>query len=745
MIFRHVKPIDLKLPRYTYCSIAYSTTTHTTPQSTTSSENELVPLANVKWYYATDVPLTKPSWFDYSKSQDAKKFIPFSDYDSQRIETKLKKYLESHQSPLASVSEDQLFEVNVETLTLTPIYWEGPVYEVRRGLWFNSGDGLPLTLDLTKAIETGYRNKKPYLFDKDRKSRTTNLTKTEIKKLFETKEKEEFVDDDDLILLDNDQAVLYFDDDKALLFPQSMVNSYQLRVLRGWGPGNVPIHNVIKLQRGYNAELDSSLFKLPNNPIPGLANILQEEVNNFLTDSSQTKESTGKQQQQEQEQEQAMKHVIEDDFENFTNKDTSNREVDHLIFCIHGIGQILGTAYESINFPHSINILRNTMKAVYRDNDDFKKMAYSEETNELKFNNRIQVLPISWRHKIDFQPSKLLPNEDVDNPRLPTLDQVTVDKIKSLRNVVGSVALDILLYYEGKYFKQILECVTSELNRVYKLYMEKNPQFNGKIHILGHSLGSAIAFDITASQLNHLPETPDLRTDVLFDIDSLFCVGSPLGVFKLLNEKNIVSRKTLPESYNPRDSSITFSSPKCENLYNLYHPCDPIGYRIEPLIKPRFSRFKPEEVPFAIEGLLSQIKGITAFTDELQDRIAKVTSWVLKARKNAKIAEGINDKFINENALGEIVKSIVKSEDDNEQVSKGKLSPKDFEILQGFNKHVRVDYALPMGVFDISLISAISAHVSYFEDQDTAGFIISKLLTNPSIESKTVLYENNIN
>ena len=47
------------------------------------------------------------------------------------------------------VNEDKLFQVDLKNFELSPIYWDGPIYEVRRGLWFNS-DGMPLKAELTK-------------------------------------------------------------------------------------------------------------------------------------------------------------------------------------------------------------------------------------------------------------------------------------------------------------------------------------------------------------------------------------------------------------------------------------------------------------------------------------------------------------------------------------------------------------------------------------------------------------------
>lgn len=37
------------------------------------------------------------------------------------------------------VNEDYLFDVDIEKRELGPVYWEGPVYEVKRGTWFYQG------------------------------------------------------------------------------------------------------------------------------------------------------------------------------------------------------------------------------------------------------------------------------------------------------------------------------------------------------------------------------------------------------------------------------------------------------------------------------------------------------------------------------------------------------------------------------------------------------------------------------
>ena len=101
-----------------------------------------------------------------------------------------------------------------------------------------------------------------------------------------------------------------------------------------------------------------------------------------------------------------MQKYLESDYDLETSKSKSNREIDHLVFCIHGIGQVLGTKYESVNFTHSINVLRNTMKGVFEQNEEYQKLANSNSEEHDNTNNRIQVLPISWRHRIGFNPQQ---------------------------------------------------------------------------------------------------------------------------------------------------------------------------------------------------------------------------------------------------------------------------------------------------------------------------------------------------
>ena len=135
----------------------------------------------------------------------------------------------------------------------------------------------------------------------------------------------------------------------------------------------------------------------------------------------------------------------------------------------------------------------------------------------------------------------------------PSLEDITIEGVTFVRSLVSDLALDVLLY-QSAYRQLISEIVLKEANRIYRLFKARNPGFNGKVHVIGHSLGSAIMFDILCrekekqeaaqSRMNPLrfwpshsasrepQEHKELSFD--FDVEDLYCLGSPVGLFQML-------------------------------------------------------------------------------------------------------------------------------------------------------------------------------------------------------------------
>ncbi len=175
------------------------------------------------------------------------------------------------------------------------------------------------------------------------------------------------------------------------------------------------------------------------------------------------------------------------------------REIKHLIFAIHGIGQKLGERTELVNFTHDCNNLRK----MFKDNAALIYKSISDLNGDLHGmpeGGGIQVLPIHWRHNLHMKPTDQSSNsgsehhdeEDED----PGLEDITLEGVPSVRALVSDLVLDVLFYLTPKYRQQMVKNITLELNRIYKLYLSRNPTFKGKVHIFGHSLGSLLSFDI---------------------------------------------------------------------------------------------------------------------------------------------------------------------------------------------------------------------------------------------------------
>lgn len=228
-----------------------------------------------------------------------------------------------------------------------------------------------------------------------------------------------------------------------------------------------------------------------------------------------------------------------------------------------------------------------------------------------------------------------------------------------------------------------------ESNRIYNLFKERNPEFNGKVHIIGHSLGSAIMFDILCRQKEKItgyesPRNPlrfwpssdryeamdpkDLAFE--FDVDDLYCLGSPVGLFQMLKGRTISARhlpNALPSSspldledmqdpflaapapasrhLSQRVSPVTnlpfsISSPKVSQLFNIFHPSDPIAYRLEPLVSTAMSALKPQALPYTKKGIFGSVapQGLTGIGAKVGQSVSGLWS---------SLSAGISNSLLN--------------------------------------------------------------------------------------------------
>ena len=396
-----------------------------------------------------------------------------------------------------------------------------------------------------------------------------------------------------------------------------------------------------------NAEHDPTAEDHPERQSPSEARRarLERHMSSLLEDP--TTEDRAK---QEEELRKRDEREMEEDYL-ATEGDEQGREIEHLILVTHGIGQRLGLRIESVNFVHDVNTLRKTIKAVYADSPDLRALN-AELGSAEHVNSRVQVLPICWRHLLDFPKQSLrhnrkeqdLADTEFEDEEYPSLEDISVDGVPAVRNLITDLALDILLYQSAAYKDHISRIVLEECNRIYHLFMERNPTFKGKVSLIGHSLGSAIMFDLLCRQglkpdsakHHHRKDHHRLKFD--FDVEDFYALGSPIGLFQMLKGRTVAARQTTDKrnravststddpmfdvgassslgknaamamtGTTPGDTPV--SSPKCAQIFNIFHPTDPISYRMEPLISQAMSSLKPQPLPYTKRGIFGAPMG----------------------------------------------------------------------------------------------------------------------------------------
>ncbi|CAL8068820.1 unnamed protein product [Calicophoron daubneyi] len=154
------------------------------------------------------------------------------------------------------------------------------------------------------------------------------------------------------------------------------------------------------------------------------------------------------------------------------------RSVDHVFFVIHGIGTVCNLKGQDL--IECVNILRRTARGI-------------ERTHFPHHKNCIEILPVTWHDALHSDATGL---DD-------QLGQITLRSIPKLRQFINGTLMDILFYTSSKYCQVIVDRVAGEICRLRNLFLSRNPGYSGGFSIVGHSLGSVIAFDLLAHQHPH--------------------------------------------------------------------------------------------------------------------------------------------------------------------------------------------------------------------------------------------------
>uniref|UniRef100_A0A6Q2Y4E5 SEC23 interacting protein n=1 Tax=Esox lucius TaxID=8010 RepID=A0A6Q2Y4E5_ESOLU len=514
-----------------------------------------------------------------------------------------------------------------------------------------------------------------------------------------------------------------------------------------------------------------------------------------------------------------VKRGIDDDHDEIPDGELP--QVDHLVFMVHGIGPVCDLRFRSM--VECVDDFRSVSLKLLQSH--FKK------AQDERVISRVEFLPVQWHTALHGDAT------GVDR----RIKKITLPSTGRLRHFTNETLLDVLFYNSPTYCQTIMDTVALEINRIYALFMKRNPDFKGSVSVSGHSLVSLVSlkqealptaattlptaveevpmeqgeeFGNLSAALEHLglseylstleQEKIDLESFLMCTVEDLKEMGIPLGprkkIAKFVKERSIKQERKAAEvkaanqEVVPARSSEplpvpsttqlpvggTYSSihvdynyfevgtgqvsvvyhaldfepvnffalgspigmfltvrglekidenyqlPTCKGFFNIYHPLDPVAYRIEPMILTDLD-IKPVLIPhhkgrkrlhLELKESLSRmgsdlkhgfISSLKSAWQTLNDFARAHTSNAQLAAQLAMVANQIKEEEEKQEHSGEhrIAENPELPREDEPQVKIG--------MLNGGN---RIDYVLqekPIESFNEYLF-ALQSHLCYWYD-----------------------------
>ena len=168
---------------------------------------------------------------------------------------------------------------------------------------------------------------------------------------------------------------------------------------------------------------------------------------------------------------------------------------------------------------------------------------------------------------------------------------------------------------------------------------------------------------------------------------------------------------------------VDFQLPTCKMFFNIFHPYDPVAYRIESLVDKEYADIRPYLVPHHM--------GRKRMHLELKETIGRVGNDIkqkimdsLKAVYN--VAGSITGQV--EQAVEE---ELVQTEERSEEVVENEVAGLEARLNSGR----RIDFVLqeaPLESFN-EYVFAVTSHLCYWESEDTSLMIIKEIYATMDI------------
>jgi DDHD domain len=428
----------------------------------------------------------------------------------------------------------------------------------------------------------------------------------------------------------------------------------------------------------------------------------------------------------------------------------TDEDIDHLVLIVHGIGEMLRSAdLFGLQLPNLSSIveccgyLRNNHSAVGKIQSSLASV-----------NGRVEYLPVEWHEAFALQ-SQRNPTGAEEGNRLPTvsssssshttnMNDISLRTIPNLRAFANDTLMDVLYFMSPQHHDLIIDIVTNEMNIVVDKFRTLTG-FQGNISLIGHSLGSIITWDIldhqrVPSQQNSLEvistcqasrqssfSNTDARHDQVFPqlsfrVQNVFFLGSPIAVFLMIRN-----------SHEPLRSDFVLAG--CQNVFNLFHPYDPVAYRIEPLIDRRNADVEPRIVTHWNGGFRVQYQTKRIWKKFLDETI-RTQQHVMEVVEAQMTAVGLLDSSLD--YLGEdeysdgasVSSSSSSSSTRNYNDTTNKTNRRTTPNCGHLNHGRRIDYMLQEREIETAneYVAALNAHSAYWNEKDLSLFIARQIV-----------------
>ncbi|KAK4205661.1 putative phospholipase [Triangularia verruculosa] len=406
-------------------------------------------------------------------------------------------------------------------------------------------------------------------------------------------------------------------------------------------------------------------------------------------------------------------------------------QVTDLVLIAHGIGQKFAERVESFHFTHAVNAFRR-MVNVELETPAVKSVLRPEQ-------NGIMVLPVNWRHLLSFEDGGPTTGNEEDKAAYAPdgfgLKDIEPTTIPAVRSMISDVMFDIP-FYMSHHKPKMIAALVGEANRVYRLWCGNNPGFaeKGRVHLIGHSLGSAMAVEVLSKQPTRVPRPLDLSVGpdkrfFEFDTTNLFLLGSPAAFFLLLERGGLIPRRGRMKPGAEAADTVAkdvvgdvgmFGCIAVDNIYNILAKEDPIAYLLNGTVDPAYAA-----------GLR------TAYVPSLQTGFLKGIGDALRGVVGGGSGSGLGDAATL-TGPGEQQKkpgSMMMRLPSQLELEVHDFTREDIAEKKAFllNDNGQIDYYLRSGggPLEIQYLNMLSAHTSYWTNLDLMRFLCIEVGRRP--------------